>query len=138
MELDYALVRHSTYKFGREDVNVTLVVSYDKKNLRSDLLRLNYFILICMKEINPTSYNNESQSGIFRTVTTERKREESIQSEEVNWVGYYSMHEQSMESMMHLQVKITFFQLLFYSFNAKNDYVTFKISQIQKNISWES
>ena len=109
LELDYALVRHSTYKFGREDVNVTLVVSYDKKNLRSDLLRLNYFILICMKEINPTSYNNESQSGIFRTVTTERKREESIQSEEVNWVGYYSMHEQSMESMMHLQVKIYFF-----------------------------
>ena len=115
MELDYALVRHSTYKFGREDVNVTLVVSYDKKNLRSDLLRLNYFILICMKEINPTSYNNESQSGIFRTVITERKREESIQSEEVNWVGYYSMHEQSMESMMHLQVKITFSHFVLFS-----------------------
>ena len=74
LELDYALVRHSTYKLKQsEDVNVTLVVSYDKKNAKpEDSLKLNFYILISMKEINPTSANNESQSGIFRTVTPEQ------------------------------------------------------------------
>ena len=136
LELDYALVRHSTYKLKQsEDVNVTLVVSYDKKNAKpEDSLKLNFYILISMKEINPTSANNESQSGIFRTVTPEqvhfllftcpennreiffpiffffqggKSRQDDIQSENVNWIGYYSTHEQSMESMMRLQASNT-------------------------------
>ena len=105
LELDYALVRHSTYKMKREDFNVTLVVSFDKKKAQVDSLSLNFYILISMKEINPTSYNNESQSGIFRTVSKAKKETTNdIQSEEVNWIGYYSTHEQSMEEIMHVQV----------------------------------
>merc|ERR1712062_117037 len=75
-----------------------------------DSLKLNFYILISMKEINPTSANNESQSGIFRTVTPEqggKSRQDDIQSENVNWIGYYSTHEQSMESMMRLQASNT-------------------------------
>ena len=120
LELDYALVRHSTYKLKQsEDVNVTLVVSYDKKNAKpADSLSLNFYILISMKEINPTSANNEGQSGIFRTVTPDllQSRQASsdadIQSEKVNWIGYYSTHEQSMESMMRLQASNTEIELL--------------------------
>ena len=109
LELDYALVRHSTYKMKREDFNVTLVVSFDKKKAQVDSLSLNFYILISMKEINPTSYNNESQSGIFRTVSKAKKETTNdIQSEEVNWIGYYSTHEQSMEEIMHVQVMPSF------------------------------
>ena len=61
------------------------------------------------------------QSGIFKTVTRPPnaevmeavdviftgENEKNIKSEAVNYVGYYSTHEQSMGAVMHLQASVT-------------------------------
>jgi len=101
-----------------------------------DKLRLDYYIIISRQDIYPTSYDNTRQSGIFKTVikppnaevmeavdvirlesddstkvSTEPNSgggcEDNIQTEAVNYVGYYSTHEQSMEAVMHLQASRT-------------------------------
>ena len=134
LELDYALVRHTkcqlSFKFPdqfrnktTDDVDVTLVGSHDNKTAtEANMLRLKYYIVISRHEIYPTSYNNTKQSGIFRTVTKSTSEAveaadgldvdemlqitiDDIQTEAVNYVGYYSTHEQSMEAVMHLQAR---------------------------------
>ena len=95
------------------------MVSQNKsEKTASNKLRLNYYIIISRPEIYPTSYDNTRQSGIFRTVTKPTEvmeavdvyfpeTDDNIQTEAVNYVGYYSTHEQSMEAVMHLQVSRT-------------------------------
>ena len=82
LELEYALVRYSrcelTFKypdqFRQDEVDVTLIVNQDRDEERPDVLRLRYFLIFSRKEISPTSYDNNKQSGIFRTVLRRNSR----------------------------------------------------------------
>ena len=116
VELDYALVRHFKIQCGnvedltkadKDGVNATIIVA--NQELSKDELKLKYYIIISRNEIFPTSYENARQSGIFKTVMKANLRRLSIEAnnikaETVNYVGYYSKHEQSMEAVIQHQV----------------------------------
>ena len=78
LELEYALVRYTRcqlsfrfpdqFKQNTDEVDVTLVVSHDREVETRDVLRLRYYLVFSRKEISPTSYDNNKQSGIFRPV----------------------------------------------------------------------
>lgn len=111
-------------------MDVTLVISLDREppTEAENYLKLKYIIIICRKDMYPTAYVNAQFSGIFRSVSgvtsadvmevkpgldldkmlqVTASNSNDICKEPVDYVGYFSTHEQSMEAVIRLQASMT-------------------------------
>ena len=107
-----------------EDFEVALVIYHESQSaVEPHILRLKYYIVLtCKKDRLPCSITNTNSQGVFKPVTSGTiayhkdtnkslspeshvggDQETDIITERVDWIGYYSTHEQSMQSVMNFQ-----------------------------------
>ncbi len=117
-----------------DDVEIALVVHHETRTaVEPHILRLKYYIVFtCKKDKFPCATSNINSAGIYKPVTSglqayhmqpnmevadapapvpaaaaaaaAKDDGKDIITERVDWVGYYSTHEQSMLSVMNFQV----------------------------------